>query len=58
MKLDFIVELSKQFSKKPIYVSFSGDENNNAEAKAFLEPKGEPTFPQLPIVNEKVSCKT
>ncbi|MEE2954526.1 MAG: CoA-binding protein [Pseudomonadota bacterium] len=47
MKLDFIVELSKQFSKKPIYVSFSGDENNNAEAKAFLEPKGVPTFPRI-----------
>ena len=47
MKLDFIVELSEKYPDKPIYVSFSGDEINNAEAKAFLEPRGVPTFPRI-----------
>jgi len=47
MKLDFIVDLAAEHPDKPIYVSFSGDENSNAEAKAFLEPRGVPTFPRI-----------
>ena len=47
MKLDFIVELARQFPEKPIYISFSGDEVSNAAAKAFLEPQGVPTFPRI-----------
>lgn len=47
MKLDFIVELARSFPDKPIYISFSGDEGSNAEAKAFLEPEGVPTFPRI-----------
>ena len=47
MKLDFIVDLARQFPEKPIYISFSGDEVSNAEAKAFLEPQGIPTFPRI-----------
>ena len=47
MKLDFIVELARQFPEKPIYISFSGDEVSNAAAKAFLEPRGVPTFPRI-----------
>ena len=47
MKLDFIVDLARQFPEKPIYISFSGDENSNAQAKAFLEPQGVPTFPRI-----------
>jgi acetyltransferase len=47
MKLDFIAEQARQFPDKPIYISFSGDEGSNAEAKAFLEPKGVPTFPRI-----------
>ena len=47
MKLEFIVELARQFPEKPIYISFSGDEVSNAEAKAFLEPQGVPTFPRI-----------
>jgi len=47
MKLDFIVDLAAEFPEKPIYVSFSGDENSNAAAKAFLEPRGVPTFPRI-----------
>jgi len=47
MKLDFIVDLARQFPEKPIYISFSGDEHSNVEAKAFLEPQGIPTFPRI-----------
>ncbi len=47
MKLDFIVDLAAEFPEKPIYISFSGDENSNAAAKAFLEPRGVPTFPRI-----------
>jgi len=47
MKLDFILDLKRRFPEKPIYISFSGDENSNAAAKSFLEPKGVPTFPRI-----------
>jgi len=47
MKLDFIVDLAAEYPEKPIYISFSGDENSNAKAKAFLEPRGVPTFPRI-----------
>ena len=46
-KLDFIVDLARRYPDKPIYVSFSGDDRCNAEAKAFLEPRGVPTFPRI-----------
>ena len=45
--LDFIVDLARRYREKPIYVSFSGDDRCNAEAKAFLEPQGIPTFPRI-----------
>ena len=47
MDLGFIVEQKNRFPEKPIYISFSGDENSNAAAKAFLEPRGVPTFPRI-----------
>jgi acetate---CoA ligase (ADP-forming) len=47
MKLDFIVDLAAEYPEKPIYISFSGDENSNAKAKSFLEPLGVPTFPRI-----------
>jgi acyl-CoA synthetase (NDP forming) len=43
--LDFIVELSRQYPEKPIYVTFSADKKHMEAAKAFLEPRGVPTFP-------------
>lgn len=46
-KLDFIVDLARRYPDKPIYVSFSGDDRCNADAKAFLEPQGIPTFPRI-----------
>lgn len=42
--LDFIVELAEQFPEKPIYVTFSGEKKHMDAAKAFLEPRGVPTF--------------
>jgi acetate---CoA ligase (ADP-forming) len=42
--LDFLVELSKRHREKPIYVTSSGQRKHMAAAKAFLEPRGVPTF--------------
>ena len=42
--LDFIVDLSHRFPEKPIYVSCSGQKKHMERAKAFLEPRGVPTF--------------
>lgn len=43
--LDFIVKLAGEFPEKPIYVTFSGEKKHMEAAKAFLEPRGVPTFP-------------
>lgn len=45
--LEFIVDLARKYPKKPVYISFSGDHDCNAEAKAYLEPRGVPTFPLI-----------
>lgn len=42
--LDFIVDLSRRFPEKPIYVSCSGQKKHMERAKAFLEPRGVPCF--------------
>ena len=44
---DFILELVKQYPGKPVLVSFSGDRDCMEECKAFLEPHGVPTFPEI-----------
>lgn len=44
---DFIVDLAARYPAKPVYISFSGDTAHNAAAKAFLEPRGVPTFPLI-----------
>jgi len=44
---DFIVDLAKKFPDKPIIVTFSADKQYMDECKAFLEPLGVPTFPQI-----------
>ncbi len=43
--LDFIPELAAQHLEKPLLVGFSGEKKHMEAAKAFLEPKGIPTFP-------------
>jgi len=45
--LSFIVDLARAHPEKPVYISFSGDEGSNAAAKAYLEPRGVPTFPRI-----------
>lgn len=45
--LDFIVELTGRYPAKPIYITFSGDKRHMDAAKAFLEPRGVPTFPLI-----------
>jgi len=45
--LDFIVELARRYPEKPLYVTFSGQKRHMDAAKAFLEPRGVPTFPLI-----------
>jgi len=45
--LQFIVDLSRKYLEKPIYVTFSAEKKHMEAAKAFLEPRGVPTFPML-----------
>jgi acyl-CoA synthetase (NDP forming) len=42
--LDFILDLSRRYPETPIYVSCSGQKKHMEAAKAFLEPRGVPTF--------------
>ncbi len=44
---EFIVDLARRYPEKPVYISFSGDTACDAAAKAFLEPRGVPTFPRV-----------
>ena len=43
--LDFFVEMKNKYPDKPLYVTFSGIKERMEEAKAFLEPRGVPTYP-------------
>jgi acyl-CoA synthetase (NDP forming) len=42
--LDFLVELAGRHREKPLYVTCSGQKKHMEAAKAFLEPRGVPTF--------------
>jgi acetyltransferase len=44
---NFIVDLARKFPDKPIMVTFSADKQYMDECKAFLEPLGVPTFPEI-----------
>jgi acyl-CoA synthetase (NDP forming) len=44
---DFIVELANRYPDKPLLVTFSGEEYYMRECKAYLEPKGVPTFTEI-----------
>ncbi len=44
---DFIVDLAKKHPDKPVIVTFSGDKACMDECKAYLEPRGIPTFPEI-----------
>jgi acyl-CoA synthetase (NDP forming) len=45
--LQFIVDLARKYPEKPIYVTFSAEKKHMEDAKAFLEPRGVPTFPMI-----------
>jgi acyl-CoA synthetase (NDP forming) len=45
--LQFIADLAAEFPEKPIYVTFTGEKKHMDAGKAFLEPKGVPTFPLI-----------
>ena len=45
--LDFLIDLSEKFSDKLILTTFSGEKKHREAAKAFLEPRGVPTFPLI-----------
>jgi len=45
--MDFIVDLAGRFPEKPLYVTFSGQKKYMDAAKAYLEPRGVPTFPLI-----------
>jgi acyl-CoA synthetase (NDP forming) len=44
---DFIVELAKKYPEKPVLATFSGDKRYEDECKAFIEPLGVPSFPEI-----------
>ncbi len=44
---DFILDLVKKYPEKPVLLSFSGDQECINESKAFLEPRGVATFPEI-----------
>ncbi len=56
--MDFIVELAKRYPEKPLYVTFSGQKKYMDAAKAFLEPRGVPTFPLIEEPFEVLSILT
>lgn len=45
--LDFLIDLSERYRDKLILVTFSGEKKHREAAKAFLEPRGVPTFPLI-----------
>ena len=56
--LEFVVEFARKYPEKPIYVTFSGDKKYMDQAKAFLEPKGVPTYPMIEAPLEVLSVLT
>jgi acetate---CoA ligase (ADP-forming) len=44
---DFLVEMAGKYPEKPVLVTFSGDKRFEDECKAFIEPLGVPSFPEI-----------
>ena len=53
--LDFLVTLAKKYPEKLLYVTFSAEKKHMEAAKAFLEPRGVPTFPLIEEPFEVIS---
>ena len=43
----FMVDLARKYPEKPLYVTFTGQKEHMDKAKAYLEPRGVPTFPLI-----------
>jgi acyl-CoA synthetase (NDP forming) len=56
--LQFIVDLARRYPEKPIFVTFSAEKKHMEAAKAFLEPRGVPTFPMIEEPFEVLSVLT
>jgi acetate---CoA ligase (ADP-forming) len=56
--LQFVVDLARRYPEKPIYVTFSAEKKHMEAAKAFLEPRGVPTFPMIEEPFEVLSILT
>jgi acyl-CoA synthetase (NDP forming) len=44
---DFIIELARKYSEKPLLVTFSGEREYMEDCKEFIEPASVPTFPEI-----------
>ncbi len=44
---DFIIELARKYSEKPLLVTFSGERQYMEDCKEFIEPASVPTFPEI-----------
>lgn len=44
---DFLPDLARKYPEKPLFVSFSGDRRYEEECKAYIEPRGVPSFPEI-----------
>jgi acyl-CoA synthetase (NDP forming) len=44
---DFIPKLAAKYPEKPVFISFSGDRKYNEKCKAYIEPLGVPSFPEI-----------
>ena len=43
----FLVDLARKYPEKPVLITFSGDRHYEEECKAFIEPRGVPSFPEI-----------
>ncbi len=59
--LDFYLDLARQYSDKPHFVAFTGQRQPIEAAKAFLEPRGVPTFnliePPFAVLETLARCR-
>jgi acyl-CoA synthetase (NDP forming) len=53
--LDFLAKLAQKYPEKLLYVTFSAEKKHMEAARAFLEPKGVPTFPLIEEPFEVIS---
>jgi acetate---CoA ligase (ADP-forming) len=52
---DFIVDMARKYPEKPVMITFSGDKRYEDQCKAYVEPLGIPTFPEIEQPFEVIS---